>query len=337
MNQVRQPEPPQEAAEETRMPDESPETMAGVMMFPGLAFVQPARPPMGVQANIRIEQVYAPTANISSASSQTSDTRNVDPVHLDELVNSEHHRHMVHSQPAALEERDAPPSEEIDEPQQAASSVNGSAVSSVAGVSDDAGASPSGSGTSQEPIVVHDTDPPFLTDGRGRVVWSNASQARHRIARPASRHQQLPLAPPSQQQQSLQQQAQAKARAEPSPTSSRPPLPDVSRADASVDTRALSTVQLGGAPATENIEFVTDGRGRVIFTSAAVSRPPAQPALADDDDELGLFPGSGLLKARGDDDYEDEEDDDDGDDDDDNDNDSAGPSLLGRLWNAFFS
>ncbi|KZT65641.1 hypothetical protein DAEQUDRAFT_517024 [Daedalea quercina L-15889] len=31
--------------------------------------------------------------------------------------------------------------------------------------------------------VVHDSEPPFLTDGRGRVVWSNMSAGRHRDGR----------------------------------------------------------------------------------------------------------------------------------------------------------
>lgn len=33
------------------------------------------------------------------------------------------------------------------------------------------------------PEIVHDTDPPFLTDGRGRVVWSSTTPGRHRESR----------------------------------------------------------------------------------------------------------------------------------------------------------
>lgn len=35
--------------------------------------------------------------------------------------------------------------------------------------------------------VVHDTDPPFLTDGRGRVVWSSTTAGRHRGDRESRR------------------------------------------------------------------------------------------------------------------------------------------------------
>lgn len=33
------------------------------------------------------------------------------------------------------------------------------------------------------PMVVHDTDPPFMTDGRGRVVWSSSTTSRGRRSR----------------------------------------------------------------------------------------------------------------------------------------------------------
>ncbi len=36
------------------------------------------------------------------------------------------------------------------------------------------------------PSAVHDTDPPFMTDGRGRVVWSSATAGRGRRARVAA-------------------------------------------------------------------------------------------------------------------------------------------------------
>lgn len=36
------------------------------------------------------------------------------------------------------------------------------------------------------PFAVHDTDPPFMTDGRGRVVWSSATAGRGRRARAAA-------------------------------------------------------------------------------------------------------------------------------------------------------
>lgn len=35
----------------------------------------------------------------------------------------------------------------------------------------------------EDPPLVHDTDPPFMTDGRGRVVWSSATASRSRRSR----------------------------------------------------------------------------------------------------------------------------------------------------------
>ena len=38
-------------------------------------------------------------------------------------------------------------------------------------------------GTADAPMVVHDSDPPFMTDGRGRVVWSSTTATRGRRRR----------------------------------------------------------------------------------------------------------------------------------------------------------
>lgn len=167
----------------------------------------------------------------------------------------------------------------------------------------------SGSNTNQEPIVVHDTDPPFLTDGRGRVVWSNAAQTRHRGARPTARQQ-------------------PKARHELTSSSLAGP-PESPRANVSPESRAQRHhPPAGEASSTEEqcppIEFITDGRGRVISTSAA-TRLTADSASKDipDDDGAGLYLDN---DTPDDEDASDEDEDEFG----------VAPSFLGRLWKAFF-
>ncbi|EGO22182.1 hypothetical protein SERLADRAFT_394964, partial [Serpula lacrymans var. lacrymans S7.9] len=99
----------------------------------------------------------------------------------------------------------------------------------------------SGGGVSQDVIQVeHDSDPPFVTDGRGRVVWSSTRSARGALPATETREAQSPP---------------QRIRTCPPPKARR----------------------MGREVASESSGFVTDGCGRVIWTGPTA---PVQPEEA---------------------------------------------------------
>ncbi|KAI0367001.1 hypothetical protein BV20DRAFT_610734 [Pilatotrama ljubarskyi] len=139
----------------------------------------------------------------------------------------------------------------------------------------DRAATPSVNSTAAlDPTAVQDADPPFMTDGRGRVVWSSTASSRGaregRRGRAASSSAlALPHAKSSADVLTAEESCNGSSRHE-SPLQ-RPAglphlvrqrsMPSVAGASAS-DGRALEELP---RPA----EFVTDGRGRVVFAPSS--------------------------------------------------------------------
>ncbi|KAI0741937.1 hypothetical protein C8Q80DRAFT_166101 [Daedaleopsis nitida] len=114
--------------------------------------------------------------------------------------------------------------------------------------------------------VVHDSDPPFMTDGRGRVVWSSTTSARAREGRRGRATSSSATIVPhiksspdmsTASEESSDDTAQHHShRLRPSSLSGR-----------LVRQRSLPLVGSNDDAFELSAEFVTDGRGRVVFAN----------------------------------------------------------------------
>lgn len=115
-----------------------------------------------------------------------------------------------------------------------------------------------------EPALVQDADPPFMTDGRGRVVWSSTTSSRGREGRRGRAASSSAMVPPHLK--SNPDVLVAEDRAAPS----RHDSPARRTSQRLIRQRSLPSV--GPSSDIEELEvppeFVTDGRGRVVFASA---------------------------------------------------------------------
>ena len=115
----------------------------------------------------------------------------------------------------------------------------------------------------RELAAIPDSDPPFMTDGRGRVVWSSTSPARSRDgrrARATSSSGVVPAHPKSNVDLSAMDESSDEV-SQNDYLGTRPA--SVSRR--LVRQRSLPLVGTSSDAAACAPEFVTDGRGRVVF------------------------------------------------------------------------
>ncbi len=116
-----------------------------------------------------------------------------------------------------------------------------------------------------EPALVQDADPPFMTDGRGRVVWSSTTSSRGREGRRGRAASSSAMVPPHLK--SSPDVLAPEDRAAPS----RHDSPAQRTSQRLIRQRSLPSV--GPSSDIEELEvprpaeFVTDGRGRVVFAS----------------------------------------------------------------------
>ncbi len=117
-------------------------------------------------------------------------------------------------------------------------------------------------------LVVQDADPPFMTDGRGRVVWSSTTISRGREGRrgrAASSSATIVPHPKTTPDLSAAEETSEEASQHESPGGR-----SASASGRLVRQRSLPLVGYGhGADGgTHPAEFMTDGRGRVVFASS---------------------------------------------------------------------
>ncbi|KAI0714211.1 hypothetical protein C8T65DRAFT_155772 [Cerioporus squamosus] len=117
-------------------------------------------------------------------------------------------------------------------------------------------------------LAVQDTDPPFMTDGRGRVVWSSTTLSRGREGRrgrATSSSATIVPHPKSTPDLSAAEESADEASQRDSPGGR-----SASSSGRLVRQRSLPLVGYGYGTdgGTRAAEFVTDGRGRVVFASS---------------------------------------------------------------------
>lgn len=114
----------------------------------------------------------------------------------------------------------------------------------------------------QTETAVHDSDPPFMTDGRGRVVWSSTTASRARRGRATSSSAAMI----------------SHTKSAPDLTTAEECADEASQQDAAghrssslsgrlLRQRSLPLVGSSTDAAMSAAEFVTDGRGRVVFAN----------------------------------------------------------------------
>ncbi|TFK92437.1 hypothetical protein K466DRAFT_573036 [Polyporus arcularius HHB13444] len=117
-------------------------------------------------------------------------------------------------------------------------------------------------------LVVQDADPPFMTDGRGRVVWSSTTISRGREGRrgrAASSSATIVPHPKTTPDLSAAEETSEEASQHESPGGR-----SASASGRLVRQRSLPLVGYvhGADGGTHLAEFMTDGRGRVVFASS---------------------------------------------------------------------
>ena len=126
-------------------------------------------------------------------------------------------------------------------------------------------AAESSTDVAQAALSVQDTDPPFMTDGRGRVVWSSTTATRGREGRRGrATSSSATIVPHTKSTSDLSATEESSDEVL---HRDRDPVAGERSASSSrlVRQRSLPLVTDGGRPA----EFVTDGRGRVVFASSS--------------------------------------------------------------------